>query len=163
MAKQLEEARMKRTVGNMVFFFTLVLLAGIPGQAVSASAEHPHNSPGTAQVASANPLIEEMMVLDKAYRDIVSAVALGDDESVRKALETVHGAMEKTHAGMHAGTVALPKNANREKEFVEQDRKFHDKLEALEHASHHKNQREMQRITKQLLDGCVQCHQTFRK
>jgi cytochrome c556 len=59
--------------------------------------------------------------------------------------------------------VTLPKNSARTKDFIEMNRKFYDKLEALDRAARHNNQREMQRITTLLLNACVQCHQTFRK
>jgi cytochrome c556 len=108
------------------------------------------------------PLLEEMMALDRAYRDIVSAVALGNTDAVHKALETMDGAMEKTHEGLHSGTVTLRKNADRITEFKTMDIAFHAKLEALNRAAHHNNQKEMLRITKQLLEGCVQCHTRFR-
>jgi cytochrome c556 len=158
-----EEERMKRILWHVVFFFTLLWFAGFPAPVVSAHDEHQHHVHGSTQASAENPLIEEMLVLNNAYRDIVSAVALGDTESVRKAIEPMHGMMEKTHQGMQTGITTLPKNAARAKEFVEQDHKFHDKLDALDRAAHHNNQREMLRIAKQLLDGCVQCHQLFRK
>ena len=154
---------MKHIRWNMVFFCTLLLLAGFPPMAFSAHDEPQHHAHSSTQPATTNPLIEEMTALDAAYRDIVSAVALGDTSNVRKALESLHGTMEKTHEGMHAGTVTLPKNTARNKEFTDRDLKFHDKLDALDRAAGHNNQREMLRITKQLLEGCVQCHQMFRK
>jgi cytochrome c556 len=156
---------MKRILRKTVYFFTLLLIAGFPPEISSAHNEQPHHVHGSTQPApaSTNPLIEEMTALDAAFRDIVSAVALGDTERVHGAIESLHGTMEKTHEGMHAGTVTLPKNAARTKEFAERDAKFHEKLDALDRATRRKNQREMLRITKQLLDGCVQCHQTFKK
>jgi hypothetical protein len=153
---------MERILWNTVFFFTLVLFAGSPALGATHD-EHQRNTSGSTQGAGANPLIDEMTTLNTAYRDIVSAVAVGDNGGVRKAIETMHGAMEKTQEGMHAGAVNLPKSAARTKEFEERDNKFHGKLSALDRAARHNNQREMLRITKQLLDGCVQCHQKFRK
>jgi len=151
---------MKRIVWNTVFLI-LALLAWLPAWG-AAPEEHQHHVQGSQSV-SANPLINEMTTLNTAYRDIVSAVALDDNAGVRKSIETMHGSMERSHAGMNSGTVTLPKNAARIKEFIERDRKFHDRLEALDRAARHDNKRELLRITKQLLDGCVQCHQTFRK
>jgi len=103
-----------------------------------------------------------MQTLDHAFRDIISAVALSDTAKVHASLQPILGAMEKTREGMHSGAVVLPKNASRIKEFLEKDNKFHEKLDALDRAARRNNLREMLRITKQLLDGCVQCHQTFR-
>ncbi len=154
---------MKNTARNLILLLLfLVLSSGFSLAASEHTGHHPLSSGPSTSVAL-NPLIEEMTTLDAAFRDIVSAVALGDSERVRKALEGIHGAKEKTNAGIHEGTVTLPKNTARMKEFVELDRKFHDKLEALDRAARHNNLREMQRITNQLLGGCVQCHQTFRK
>jgi cytochrome c556 len=93
---------------------------------------------------------------------VVSAVALDDVAKVQLAVAHIHGTMEKTQQGVKAGTVTLKKNAARIKEFVRMDKAFHEKLTALDRAAHHKNKKELLRITKQLLDGCVQCHQTFR-
>ena len=154
---------MRYTTRHLILFSATLLLTGIPTLAFS---QHPTHSPhpqhaATAQ-SGANPLIEEMTALDRAYRDIVSAVSLGDTDAVHKALEPLHGTMEKTHEGVQAGTVTVRKNADRITEFKSMDLAFHAKLEALDRAAHHKNQKEMLRITKQLLEGCVQCHTKFR-
>jgi len=153
---------MKRMLRKTVSLFALFLIAGFPA-AASVASEQQHHVHASAQPAPSNPLVEEMTALDAAFRNIVSAVALGDTEKVLGSIESLHGAMEKTRDGMHAGTVILPKNASRIKEFTERDARFHAKLEALDRATRRNNRREMLRITKQLLDGCVQCHQTFRK
>ena len=154
---------MRYTTRHLILFSAILLLAGIPTLAFS---QHPAHSPHPQDAATlqtgANPLIEEMMILDRAFRDIVSAVSLGDADAVRKALEPMHGTMEKTQVGVHAGTVTVRKNADRIAEFKSMDLAFHAKLEALGRAAHHNNQKEMLRITKQLLEGCVQCHTKFK-
>jgi len=104
-----------------------------------------------------------MITLDSAYREVVSAVAVGDSARVHKALESMHGTMEKTHEGVHSGTVTIPRNAARVEDFVKMDKAFHEKLDSLARAALRNNQKEMLRTTKLLLDGCVQCHQIFRK
>ena len=111
----------------------------------------------------ANPLLEEMVQLDAVFRDVVSAVAVGDGKRVRAALETMHGAMEKTHEGVHHGTVKLRKNADRLNEFVKMDKDFHKKLERLAHVAHDNDQAAMLELTRELLDDCVTCHRDFRK
>jgi len=154
---------MRHTTRHLILFSAILLLAGIPTVAFSQHPPHlPHPQDATTVQADTNPLIEEMIILDHAFRDIVSAVSLGDADAVRKALEPMHGTMEKTHDGVREGRVALRKNAGRIKEFKTMDFAFHAKLEALGRAAHHKNQKEMLRITKQLLEGCVQCHSKFR-
>ena len=111
----------------------------------------------------ANPLIEEMVQLDAVFRDVVSAVAVGDGKRVHAALDTMHGAMEKTHEGVHHGTVKLKKNADRLNEFVKMDKDFHEKLDRLAHAAHENDQAAMLALTKDLLDRCVKCHRDFRE
>jgi cytochrome c556 len=154
---------MNRIRYAVVLFSALLLSAGFPSLVCAGHDNNavPSLSPPTTAVT--NPLIEEMLTLDSVFRAIVSAVALADAEKVQKAMAPMHGTMEKTHEGIRAGMVTLPKNAARIGEFVERDRKFHEMLEALDRAAGHNHQQEMLRITKQLLDGCVQCHRTFRK
>jgi hypothetical protein len=120
------------------------------------SEQHKHEHGG-------NPLIEEMVALDAVFRDVVSAVAMSDGHRVHEALETMHGTMEKTHAGVKHGTVTLKKNADRLNEFVEQDKQFHGKLEDLAKAAHKNDGSAMVSLTKDLLDRCVKCHRDFRK
>jgi len=154
---------MRYTARHLILFSAILLLAEIPTLAWSQHPAHaPHPQHAATVQSGANPLIEEMMILDRVFRDIVSAVSLGDTEAVHKALEPMHGTMEKTQVGVHAGTVTLRKNADRITEFKNMDLVFHAKLDALGRAAHHKNQKEMLRITKQLLEGCVQCHTKFR-
>ncbi len=104
-----------------------------------------------------------MMTHDSAFGKIVSAVALGDSDKVHKAILSMHGTMDKTLEGVRTRTVTLPKNSTRIPEFIDMDLKFRAKLEALDRAARHNNQREMQRITNMLLAACVKCHQTFRQ
>ena len=133
---------MRYTIPHLTLFSAILLLAAIPTPAFSQHPTHaPHSAHATTVQSGANPLIEEMLTLDRAYRDIVSAVALGDTDAVHKALETMHGTMEKTHEGIHAGTVTLHKNADHITEFKTMDIAFHAKLEALSRAAHHKNQK----------------------
>lgn len=111
---------------------------------------------------AADPLIEEMVKLDEVFRDVVSGVAMDDGRRVHEALERMHGAMEKTHEGVEHGTVTLRKNAGRLKDFIEQDKRFHAKLEALANAAHRNDGNAMLALTKDLLDRCVKCHRDYR-
>ena len=154
---------MNRIRYAVVLFTALLLFAGLPALVCAGHDNDTSRALSPSTSSAPNPLIEEMLTLDSVFRNIVSAVALADAAQVQKVMAPLHGAMEKTHEGIHAGTVTLPKNAVRLNEFVERDRKFHEMLEALDRAAGHNHQQEMLRITKQLLDGCVQCHRTFRK
>src|SRR5512143_1089550 len=95
--------------GNMNIFFYGLLLSAVlfpsGGRATEALENRAHHGG-----AGTNPLIEEMVLLDSVFCKVVSAVALGDGARVHTALESMHGAMEKTHEGVHAGMVTLPKN-----------------------------------------------------
>lgn len=145
-------------------FFLVVVLSVLVVPVVVFCQEHHLHDAGTAPAGQGdNPLIEEMVKLDAVFREVVSGVSLGDGARVHQALEAMHGTMEKTHAGVHHGTVKIPKNAGRVKEFVDLDKKFHAKLETLATAAHKNDQQSMLNLTKELLDGCVSCHQLFRK
>lgn len=113
--------------------------------------------------AGENPLVEEMMILDRVFCEVVSAVSLGDGERAQKALEGMHGTMERTHEGVQKGTVKIPKNAHLKEQFVKMDIRYHEKLETLARAAHANDQKRMLSLTKELLSGCVECHGIYRK
>ncbi len=138
---------------SAVLAIIFILIVTIPAVVVS---EERHSHKDT------NPLVEEMLILDKVFRDVVSAVSLGNGEAAHQALKAMHGTMEKTHEGVEKGTVQIPRNADHLEEFVAMDTAFHDDLERLAHASHENDQKKMLELTKKLLDGCVACHQKFR-
>ena len=142
------------------FSLGVVLSLMVQPLLVSAQEHHMHDTAPSGH--SENPLIDEMMRLDAAFRDVVSGVSLGDGARVYQALEAMHGTMEKTHEGMRHGIVKVPKNPARVKEFVDLDKKFHARLETLSEAAHKNDQQAMLKLTKELLDNCVQCHRTFR-
>lgn len=141
-------------------FASCIMTAGFlfAGQDVN---EHSHQEKQIPQ--GENPLMEEMIILDGVFREVVSAVALGDGKRVLTTLESMHGTMEKTHEGVHSGLVKIPRNSDRVNEFVQRDKEFHANLEGLADAARTDNQKEMLSLTKKLLDGCVHCHQIFRK
>lgn len=129
-------------------FMSLILVS------VSVSAEDRHMS---------NPLIEEMRSLDTSIREIVSAVTTAEGERVIRSIESLHGLREKTHQAIKSGTIRLPRNQHRVKEFLKLDMKFHTELDLLLKAARKNNQRKMLVLTKRLLDGCVNCHRVFKK
>lgn len=140
-----------------------VLLAGMLvflNETGASEKDHGHGHGGRSQ--GKNPLIEEMHILDNAFREVVSAVSIGDGSRVHRALHAMHGTMEKTHEAVHHGDVKIPRNADQAATFVQMDKDFHEKLEKLAVAGKKNNQQEMLFLTKALLDGCVQCHSRFR-
>lgn len=156
---------MMRLIGSMVasIFLVLLVLISFSGTVISGEEGHGHPEGTEKKVRGSSPLVEEMEILDGVFRDVVSGVSLRDGMAVHKALESMHGTMEKTHEGVGEGTVMLHKNADRLEEFLQMDREFHHKLENLAHAAHENNQEEMLSLTKSLLDDCVRCHQGFRE
>jgi len=152
----------KKTAIKLAILLIALSFAALPA-VMSAGQDVNKHSHHEKSHSTANPLIKEMIILDNVFREVVSAVSLGDGEKVHKVLHHMHGTMEKTHEGVHAGTVKIPKNAHQVDEFVKLDKEFHDNLEALAHAAHKNNKKEMLSLTKKLLEGCVNCHQTFRK
>jgi len=154
---------MKKIGKKITVMLGICLLAVVPAVYAAMQEGHDHSKMHAAAEGGTNPLTEEMAQLDEVFRAVVSGVALGDGERVHAALESMHGAMEKTHEGVDAGKVTIPKNANKVKEFVKMDKEFHAKLESLAQAARKNDQKKMLTLTKQLLDGCVSCHQMFRK
>lgn len=153
----------------LISFISGIAAMAILSSPVFGSSEHDekhHRSEGhehdMQQHHAANPLIEEMVKLDAVFRDVVSGVAMDDGRRVHEALEKMHGTMERTHEGVHHGTVTLKKNAGRLKDFIEQDKRFHAKLDELAQAAHRNDGAAMLSLTKDLLDRCVKCHRDYR-
>jgi hypothetical protein len=163
---------MNRQIRRVASFFlgiaaTIVLSFSASGGSdhdeLHPAGEYKHSAQTQSKLELArNPLIEEMVALDAVLRDVVSAVAMGDGRNVHKALEKMHGTLEKTHEGVRHGKVTLKKNADRLNEFVAQDQEFHGKLEDLARAAHKNDDNTMLTLTKELLDRCVKCHRDFR-
>ncbi len=145
------------------FLLAVIFMITFLPALLTAGHHHPHHNHNEPAHHNTNPLIEEMHRLNGVFTKIVSAVALSDAEAVHTAIESMHGTMEKTHEGIHAETVKLPKNAHRIKEFIKMDKEFHAGLEELAKAAEKKDQKKMQSLTKQLFDGCINCHQIFRE
>ena len=141
-------------------FITLTFTAGAGENHEGKEHNHDHASPSKG--GGNSPLLEEMQILDNVFREVVSAVALGEGRRVEQALQSMHGTMEKTHEGVHHGTVKLAKNADKLETFVQMDREFHGGIEKLEAAAKKNDQLAMVTLSKGLLDNCVKCHRMFR-
>jgi hypothetical protein len=153
---------MDNSLAKKVFLpVVLASFLGMPG-VLCGQEKHAHDSGAESSGAAGNPLREEMAQLDSVFHEVVSGVALGDGARVHKALGEMHGAMERTHEGVHHGSVRIPKNADRVREFIDQDKRFHAKLETLAAAAQKSDQQAMLKLTKELLDACVKCHVVFR-
>ncbi|QWR76263.1 hypothetical protein [Candidatus Magnetomonas plexicatena] len=145
---------MKRNV--LLQFAAMALLAAVPF-AVYAHEGGKHPDQGS------NSLIEEMLILQKAFQEIVVAVVLKDNKGVINAIEPMKGTMEKTHESAHTGKISLPKNSGKLDKFIKMDKEFHHNLHLLEESAQKNDYKNMHTLTKKLLDGCINCHSTFRK
>ena len=143
---------------GMFLMFALAAAAGGDHEGIPPAHKHAES----AKVGGADPLIEEMRILDSVFREVVSAVAIGDSERVVQALQSMHGTMEKTHEGVHHGTVKMRKNADKRETFITMDKNFHAELEALGAVAKRNDQQAMLTLSKDLLDRCVKCHGMFR-
>lgn len=152
---------MKKSMILKAAIVAALAISASPMAAIPADHSH-HKASHHNDAASANALIEEMRALDSVFREIVSAVALGDGGRVHQAIEGMHGRMEKTQEALHAGHVKLRKNASKVAEFERMDKEFHANLEKLAGAAHKGDSQNMTLFTKKLLDGCVSCHKQFR-
>lgn len=153
---------MKKSTFLKAAIISALAITAAPFAAISADHSHHKASHHKDAVASSGALVEEMRALDGVFREVVSAVALGDGHRVHKALEAMHGKMEKTQEALHSGHVKLRKNADKAAEFERMDKEFHANLEKLAKAAHKSDRQNMTAVTKKLLDGCVACHNQFR-
>ena len=95
-------------------------------------------------------------------RETISAIAQADGARVVKAVDSIHEPMERTQKAMQAGAISLARNGDRLDEFKRRYNALHAQLETLTRAGNQNNVEAMLMITKQLLEGCVSCHRTYR-
>lgn len=107
---------------------------------------------------------EEMLALDPAFKKIIDAVVMENLKIIKPALADLHEAREEVERAVKAGQkIALPKNQDKLKEFIELDDRFHEEFEVLEKAAEAGNKKVVQQQTHKLLDACVVCHERFAK
>ncbi|MBI5885775.1 MAG: cytochrome c [Deltaproteobacteria bacterium] len=160
---------MKRFVKRSLV--AVVLVASTAVSAVSF-ATPPETAPAAApKAAPAAPtggnylLLNEMVLLNKAYRDIISAVVLEDSKGVVDAVEGFETSqvVQMTRDAFKAGKIKTPKNPERMKEFEGMDRDFHNNFDKLRDYAKADNRPKIRYIAKKLLDNCIKCHEQFRK
>jgi cytochrome c556 len=119
---------------------------------------------GQAKLRTGMALREEMVALEEAFEIIIDAVIFSNMELIKPAVVRFHKATEKVEEAISSGPrIILPKNHDKFKEFVELDIKFHEDFEALEKAAGKGQRGVVKDQTHKLLDGCVVCHERFRK
>lgn len=109
-----------------------------------------------------NPLKTEMLVLDNAFKNLISSLVLNNLSAIEEPFHEVHKARHKTEEALERKEIVLPKNNDKMAEFTKIDNKFHHELEALIEASRKGDLKKVQKVTHELLDTCIQCHTKFR-
>ncbi len=110
-----------------------------------------------------NALKEEMHLLDAAYKNLLDAILLDQPETIEKPFHAVHKAKMKTEKALHGGKIKLPKNGDQLEAFVAMDEAFHDKLVKLLGAARKKDRDAIRESAHEILDGCISCHNRYRK
>ncbi len=116
-----------------------------------------------AEEAKESPVKAEMKLLDKAFKNLIDSLVLNTPEAIEEPFHEVHMAKANTEKALEKGEIKLPKNNDKMKQFIEMDEQFHKKLEHLLEASRKKDMKAVQEVTHKLLNGCVKCHNKFRK
>ena len=135
-------------------FLGLTLILALTGTAVSAEAPA---KPAT------NPLKEEMWRLNAAFKGLIDALVLRKPGDIAGPFEEVLKAKAATEAALEKGEIWLPRNNDRKEEFKKMDEEFHGQIEKLIRLSKKGDMKGVQALTHRLLDGCVRCHNTFRR
>ena len=109
-------------------------------------------------------LREEMVALEEAFETIIDAVIFSNMELIKPAVVRFHKARGRVEEAISLGPrIILPRNHDKFKEFVELDIKFYEDFETLEKAAGKGEKKVVKDQTHKLLDGCVVCHERFRK
>jgi hypothetical protein len=152
----------------------LVLLAGCGEAAPPAADPHAGHAAPAAPAAPArkgatdhvpeglNAVQNEMLLLNDAMRDAVTAVANDDMQMLPHGFHRVHMARELTVKAIEAGEYKTPRNPDQMEAFLAMDEAFHGELEKLLKAS---ESGDLPATTAQLgavLQQCTGCHEQFR-
>lgn len=128
----------------------------------SHSAKAAHKHPQAATDKTPNPVKDEMVALNEAFKNLLDAILLNEPEKIELPFHNVHKAKEKTMEAAKKGEITLPKNNDKFKEFEKLDEKFHHDLEAIIEAADKKDMKTVKANTHKLFDSCMECHTKFR-
>jgi hypothetical protein len=119
--------------------------------------------PSVAQ-GDKNPVREEMMALDSAFKTIIDAVVLGNFERINPALSKVQDARARLKDSLKGGyRIVLPKNQKRLEDFFSLSGQLHIDLAELASAAETSQKKVVKNLSHRLLDACLGCHERFRK
>jgi cytochrome c556 len=144
---------------NCKRFISIVIVVGFLGTCLIAVSAMGQANPRTGMA-----LRKEMVALEEAFETIIDAVIFSNMELIKPAVVRFHKAREKVEEAISSEPrIILPKNHDKFKEFVELDIRFHEDFETLEKAAGKGQRGVVKGQTHKLLDGCVVCHERFRK
>jgi len=112
--------------------------------------------------APQNAVQNEMLLLEDAMRDSVTAIARDNLASIPQSLHRVHEAREATEHALETGTYVLHRNASRREDFEKMDRAFHAELEKLEETANTNDSAKTATQLGAVLTQCNGCHADFR-
>lgn len=115
------------------------------------------------KIHTSNPLKEEMILLDSAYKNLIDSLVLHNLSAIEGPVEEVLKVKERTEAALEKGEIKLPKNNDNVKTFKSMDEDFHFKLKKLIVLSKKGDKMGIQKLTHELLNGCIRCHDNFRQ
>ncbi len=139
-------------------FLGLALVLAITGTAISAEAPADQ-----AAKTATNPLKEEMWRLSAAFKGLINSLVLGTPSDVARPFEEVLKSRDAANAALKKGVIWLPKNNNRQAEFMRMDEELHREIKDLIRLSQKGDSRGELAFTHRLLNGCVRCHDVFKR
>lgn len=149
-----------------VLFF-VAASAALYGGCHEGHAPHDHGSaapPSTSSAPSgANPVQQEMVLLQGAMRTALDGIASGDVREVPHALHRVHEAKGATKAALERGGYRPPKNGDKVARFRELDEAFHGHLERMVEASARNDVAATGEAFGAAVGACQGCHAEFRR
>ena len=141
-------------------FISIIIVVGVIGTfliGISAMSQ-------TKPEGRMSLLREEMLALEQAFESIIDALIFDNMGLIKPTIPSLNKAREKVQKAINVGEkIILPKNQDKFKEFVKLDDKFHKDFEALEKAAGKGHRGVVKDQAHKLLDGCVVCHERFRK
>lgn len=141
---------------------TIAAGCGEAEEAAHDPVAHEGHAPTERVPEGLNAVQNEMLLLEAATRDMVTAVANDQLDAIPPLLHGVHGAKDLTAKAIAAGEWKPPKNPDGIDGFVAMDEAFHGELVELLKAA---QADDLPRATRQLgvvLAGCTGCHQQYR-
>ncbi len=144
---------------NSKRFISIIIAVGFLGICLIAI-----SAMGQEELRTGMALREEMVALEEAFETIIDAVIFSNMELIKPAVVRFHRTRGRVEEAISSGPrIILPKNHDKFKEFVELDIKFYEDFETLEKAAGRGEKKVVKDQTHKLLDGCVVCHERFRK